>query len=700
MRRLYQCDALVLNLVFLYPCRVCNATSAQFAWPGSPEYLGLTGLTLAGVGLLAIGSVFLGMLVVGVCATTWWWVLPHLLDVPAVPTSHLRVSARLRQLSQVLRQAGPASSAQLTTTPSLFSIFSIHSPAIGTGGVLVGIGMLLGVLIGVLVARSFATVPAWALAAGAVGLIALAGAGAGVWQLAQSEQRAQAIRIVCWVAFVISLAVYAFTRFANIADFPIYFFSDEAVHTLQAQNLLRNGLSDSAGRFLPPYFANGVYWSLSLTVYVHALGQALFGHSIEIVRATSALFTLFGAAAIGLSTKLAFNQKWWWLGVLFLGATPAWFLHSRTAFETPLMASCYAGFLLFYLLYRARDPRFLLPAIACGALTFYAYTNGQGVMLVTGLLLLISDLRYHLRHKRIALMGLVMIAIVALPYARFRAEQPDAMANQLRILDSYWFLPISFGEKLGRFASEYLHGLSPFYWFLQNNRDLDRHVMKGYGHIAVWALPFWVAGLWVCIRNFKSAMHRVVLIALLAAPFGSAIAGSSRHPCAGFCHPIGLGVRIGCGVVDWVVARTTHARLRRCCRLGCVGLCNTMDVARCAAERPNVVHQLRPVQHAMGRAPIIRASRARHILRQNPDRRLVISPTWTNGTDTVMRFFELDPKDTQRVQLLNIDYYLQRKQVMDSSTTFVMLADEVDRADKSGKFSPILVEKIIACTRW
>src|SRR5690606_25467799 len=99
---------------------------------------------------------------------------------------------------------------------------------------------------------------------------------------------------------------------------------------------------------------------------------------------------------------------------------PAWFFHSRTAFETVEMTALYACFLYCYLKYRCEAPRYLYAALAFGALAFYAYSPGQMVMVATGALLGLVDLRYHWQHRRVGLAGLALLAVLALPLVRFR----------------------------------------------------------------------------------------------------------------------------------------------------------------------------------------------------------------------------------------------------------------------------------------
>ena len=196
------------------------------------------------------------------------------------------------------------------------------------------------------------------------------------------------------------VTVYAVIRLVGLTRFPIYFFCDEAIQGNLAAELLRHGFHDNAGVLLPPYFRNVDKWSLSLSVYIHAISTWLFGTSMFVNRATTVTITLLAALAIALILRVVFRLRLWWTGPLVLSTLPVWFLHSRTSFETAMMVSFYACFLCAYLLYRCHNPTYALLAIVFGGATFYSYSNGQGVMLVSSVLLLAADLAYHARTFR------------------------------------------------------------------------------------------------------------------------------------------------------------------------------------------------------------------------------------------------------------------------------------------------------------
>ena len=138
----------------------------------------------------------------------------------------------------------------------------------------------------------------------------------------------------------------------------------------------------------------------------------------------------------------AFAPRSFWLTPLVMAILPGWFLHSRTGFETALATSYYALFVMAYLLYRQGRPRWILAALALGAAAAYSYANAQLLMVGTGLLLLLVDLPFHLeqlrRHRREMLIAVALVPILLAPYVRFRLLHPDATANQLKGLQSYW----------------------------------------------------------------------------------------------------------------------------------------------------------------------------------------------------------------------------------------------------------------------
>lgn len=499
---------------------------------------------------------------------------------------------------------------------------------------------------------------------------------------------------LAWVLFGLALLVYVITRLWAMDRFPIYFFADEATHAVTAQDLLDRGLRDGKGALLPIYFeAAGNRWTPLLSVYVHAVSVALFGKSLLVTRATSAVVSILAALAVALILKLVFRARYWWAGVLIMAVAPAWFLHSRTGFETVMMSSFFACFLLCYLLYRTRAPRFLFAAILFGAATFYTYSNGQMIMAAAGLLLALSDLPFHVKNWRTVLLGLLLIAVLAVPVLRFRASQPESMTTHLRAIDSYLFHTMPASAKAEQFVKTYSYGLSPAYWFVPNGQDLVRHRMKGYGNLPLPLLPFFLAGVGLCLWRIKSAPHRAVLLAALATPVGAALVDVSITRVLAFVGPasvlIGLGLEAALGFLKRRVSYGVVSALLFAVLAGASGW-----MLRDALTNGPLWYSDYGLYGMQYGAKQLFVEAVPEDLRRDPNTRIMMTSTWANGADTFIRFF-LPKEQAARVQMLNIDYYLMARRDLDPNIVLVMTPSEYQRAQASGKFKSIDVERII-----
>ncbi len=489
-----------------------------------------------------------------------------------------------------------------------------------------------------------------------------------------------------------ALLVYLVTRFVRLPDFPIYFFTDEAIQTLLAQDLLRHDLRGYDGILLPTFFQNEYQYNLGTSVYAQVLPYLLFGKTVWATRGVSVLITLLGAAAVGLTLKDIFKSAYAWGAVLLLSITPAWFLHSRTAFETAIATTFFAVFIYFYLLYRTRSPRFLPLALISGALVFYSYSPARMVAAVAAFLLLFSDIRYHWQQRRVFLSYLWLIALLIAPFVRFMIEHPDANTHHLQVLSSYWIADMPFTQKLGIYFKEYTHGLSPLYWFLPNNTDLPRHLMRGYGHIMPWTFPLLLTGLGACLWNLQSAKHRVLIIALLAGPSGAALAAIGITRALATVVPAALLSALGLSLLlDWLRERIRLPALL-------VGMPVFIGL---------VFVNVWMLRDALDNGPVwyddyglggmqwggnqifdeIDAFRAQH-----PDVQVILSPTWANGTDIVARFFY---DEGIPFAIGSIEGFYYRKGDLTDKMVFVMTPQEYQGVQESGKFTDISAEKVV-----
>lgn len=543
--------------------------------------------------------------------------------------------------------------------------------------------------------------------------------------------RAEAIPAVL---FTLALLVYLATRLIGLTDFPIYFFTDEAVQTVLAADLVRDGLRDYDRVLLPTFFKNGTQYNLGVSVYLQVLPYLLFGKSVFVTRAVSVLVTLLAAGGVGILLRDFFKIRYWWTGVLLLSITPAWFLHSRTAFETVLMVSFYTGALYAYLLYRCRSPHYLYACLILAGLAFYSYSPGQAVVVLTGLILLLVDARYHWQNRNTVLGGALLAILLALPYLRFRFLHPTALEEHLSNLSSYWVLPLPLKEKLARFGSEYLFGLNPSYWFVPNERDLARHRFGEVSHLLRFTLPLLVIGLILSLRRLRSPAHRLALIAALVSPTGGALAQIGITRVLVFVIPAALFSSLG---LDWLLnwlakymPRLGHL-IRGTPANGRVENSSTNHPGNGAAQTGNSTTEntgtekslhglvaittfaiLVLINFGMMREALVNGatwhrdyglggmqygakqvfSAVKDYLRQHPGETVIVSPTWANGTDVVARFFFNDPLPFQMGSVVG---HIERRLPLTLETLFVMTPEEFELARSSEKFKTIDVEKTL-----
>lgn len=492
--------------------------------------------------------------------------------------------------------------------------------------------------------------------------------------------------------FGLAIAIYLLVRFIGLTDYPIFFFTDEAVQTILAEDFLRDGLHGYDHVFLPTFFINGYQYNLGTSVYLQVLPFLLLGKSVWVTRGASVLVTLIAAVSVGLILKKVFHTSYSWIGILLLSVIPAWFLHSRTAFETSLATSFYAGFLYFYLRYRTDSLHNLYPAVVMAALTFYSYSPARMVILLTGVLLLLSDLSYHWQQRRVVVVGLGLTLLLALPFLRFLADHPDENVKHLKVLDSYWVAQISLTEKLSQYFSEYLRGLDPLYWYLPHDHDLARHMMNDYGHLPRITIPLMFIGMGITAWRVRKSTYRTLLIALLVAPSGAALVARGITRALIMVIPAALLTALGIiAVLRWLEKRFQAPRqaLAMITFIALVGM--NFWLLREALVNGSLWHNdygLCGMQY--GARQIF--TEIDEYLKDSPDTDIILSPSWANGTDIVARFFF---SNGVPFSLGSIDGYFIECKPLDEETLFIMIPKEYERVQESGKFTDINVEKIL-----
>jgi hypothetical protein len=502
----------------------------------------------------------------------------------------------------------------------------------------------------------------------------------------------QNISIDAKMLFGIALGIYLIMQLVSLPSFPIYFFCDEAINPVLAADFIRDGFHNYDDVFLPTFFKNGGQYNMSTSVYLQLLPYVIFGKSVYVTRLMFVLVSSLTALFSALILRDFFKNRYWWSAPLWLAAIPIWFLHARTGLENAPMVAFYAGFLYFYLRYRTDRPAMLPLALIFGGLTFYTYTPGQLIIVVTGLLLLVIDWRYHLTHWQVALRGAAILILLAAPLVRFWMQMPGEYANRLSMYGSYWVDDISLLEKIGKYLGIYISGLNPLYWFFPHNVDNPLHTMKGYGHIHwLMLLPF-TGGVWQAAKKLKSAEMRVLLVALLAAPAGTAVAALHANRALTLVIPIVVLGLVGFTAgVDWLKERDFITEGKAAAGMliitAAIGFIMTTDAL---TNGPTWYSNYGLSGMQWGARQVYAA--AKDFLQRHPDRTLYISPNWTFQSEVVRTFFAQDEEQirigTTDAAITNVDPQLAKK-------AFVLMPDEYERVRSSGRFQEPEVDEII-----
>jgi 4-amino-4-deoxy-L-arabinose transferase-like glycosyltransferase len=491
--------------------------------------------------------------------------------------------------------------------------------------------------------------------------------------------------------FALALVLFLVTRLWALERFPISFFGDEAIQSVTAADLIRDGFWGQRGELLPTFFENGGAFNLAVSVYAQVVPHALFGFSIFVTRATSVLIALTGVAAVALILRDAFRVRAWWVGALVLSMTPAWFLHSRTAFETVLAVAFYAWFLFGYLRYRSGSTPWLYAAVVAAALAFYSYAPMQVVVVSSAALLLLSDFGHHRRHARTLLGGLALAAVLSLPYVRFVYQHGFDASRHLHALHSYLVDPdLGTRARLGRFVDEYAQGLSPSYWYDPDAAgDLLRHRMKNYGHLLLATLPFLLAGVAVCLARFRSFAHRALLIALVCAPLGGALAGTNVTRDLVIVVPAALLTALGIdlalrplGRIPWPYVAVALFTV--------LGAWQTFMLRDALANGPTWYRNYGLHGMQFGGRQVGAAVR-RH-LDSVPEARVAVSPTWANNTGWIIR---LVTHDDDRVRTDSIESWRFEKLPIPSELAFVVTRNEYETIRRDARFTSVEVFEVV-----
>jgi hypothetical protein len=486
--------------------------------------------------------------------------------------------------------------------------------------------------------------------------------------------------------FCLALLFYLFTRMWHLLDFPCYFFTDEVVNAVRAEELINNGFRDNRGNLLPAYFSTGDYYNISLGVYLQVLVLPLLGKSEWLVRGLVSLITVFGAVGVAFLLKDFFRIKSWWSAPLWLAATPTWFLHSRTAFEVSLTLSFYPWFLYFYFRYLDKKDKSLYLSVFFGILTFYSYSAGQVLMAASGLGFLLSNFKIHLQTTRLSLLAALLTITLLIPYARYRVHYPDALKQQISAYQSYLGSTLSWPEKGAKFLSIHLSCFEPSYWFKPDQAENIRHQIKGRANLIEWSFPFLALGLLLTLFRLKNPYFRCLLILLLIAPVGTSLVGRGITRALPVLLPAILLTCIG-----W----EKFLRLPRLSRLSpiimltmlVILVLSSLKLLNESVKNGSRWYDDYGLYGLQWGAPELLGEKIPNFLKNYPEAKIHLSTSWTNGPDILVPFYNLQ----KNIRIFDIEYVLHEKMDFPENSVFILHREQFTRFQGDEKFSQIKI---------
>ncbi len=493
---------------------------------------------------------------------------------------------------------------------------------------------------------------------------------------------------------ILSFISYLITHLLFLQDFPIYFFCDEAYIGNKIHELIAHNFSDASGRFLPLYYEKAPQrWVPQISLYLYLPFVMLFGGGIAALRAGTVILSIPGLIALYRLAKDALRLKEPWLVVAILGSLPVWFLHVRTVFETALIIPFLAIYLWQLTRWLNGDRRAVFGAPITGALLFYSHFSGSIAFVATSLSVLLLNLISIGRQWRRALISGGILLVLMIPFLIFSQRSPGAMAEQLFVVNSHWYVPgLSTSERAQLAMTSYLNSFSLSYWFSPDGGrqyDAVRHLWGGRGYLGYWIFPLVLGGVGISVWRWRDRNYRIVLGCLVASTAASLIVPIMIMRVFAVLVPVSLlaaiSIDFAVNLVSSTAARTTMVSI-----LGVGFALFQGNLLREAITRgPTWFSDYGLYGMAWGTKELyesfLPALASRH-----PDASLLLTSSWANGADSFNEFFVRDATSPLhgRISLVNVeDFNATLRSGISERVIIVLTEEEWKRFRINPKFS-------------
>jgi len=332
----------------------------------------------------------------------------------------------------------------------------------------------------------------------------------------------------------IYLLIYAFLFYAiaihfRLADFPIYFFCDEAVHGVEAASIGESGRDQT--KTLLPLFPRGLgQHQLGASVYAQIPFTRILGLSEYSTRLRNVIISFLAIwAVIQLLMQLS-GHRWSWIAPFVCLTSPIWFLHFRSGYESPMaLAFLLAGLAFFVRGVSHRATLNWTLAAICGAVSFYSYVPARGWIVLLAVVMFLLNFKVISKNRQSATTSALVYVFLMVPFLFFMTHNPDAAVSRLRSVGLQDFLMRPVLEQISIFGGNYLKALDPRFWFTwaytYNSGPEERHIIPKLAPLATWLLPFFVVGLGRLFVLRRTVIVRSLLALVIIAPIPSSAFG-------------------------------------------------------------------------------------------------------------------------------------------------------------------------------
>jgi len=233
--------------------------------------------------------------------------------------------------------------------------------------------------------------------------------------------------------------------------------------------------------------------------------------------------------------------------------------------------------------------------------------------------------------------------------------------------------------------------LNPYYWFGPEQIDLVRHVMKGYGNLLWWSLPLVLLGLGLTLLRLRKSEYRLLLLAVIAAPSGAALASVGITRALFMVIPATLLAALAFDqVIHWLSQVHVRAAISASAAIIVLLGINGYMVQDVLTHAPTWYTDYGLAGMQYGARQLF--GEVKEYLQENPGTKLVVSSAWANGTDVLVRYFFKDPAP---FQLGSIEQWMIQQSPLDDQTVFVVIPEEMKQVQASNKFKSVLILKTL-----